>query len=85
MPQGGQARIGAWTEDGRVELTIADRGPDIDREALEHVFELFYTTKEKGTGLGLAIVHSVVGGHGGQSDDPGRSRAHLRLLPWPSG
>lgn len=66
MPQGGQVRIGARTENGRVELSVADRGPGIDREALEHVFEPFYTTKEKGTGLGLAIVHSIVGGHGGQ-------------------
>ncbi len=66
MPGGGQVRIGARTESGRVELTVADSGPGIDRDALEHVFEPFYTTKEQGTGLGLAIVHSIVGGHGGQ-------------------
>ena len=43
-------------------LTVADNGVGIAPEALPHLFEPYYTTKEmgKGTGLGLASVHGIV-------------------------
>ncbi len=45
-----------------VELTVADTGQGMDKEILAHVFEPFYTTKEKGkgTGLGLSVVYGIV-------------------------
>ena len=48
-------------------LHIEDSGVGIDSEALEKVFDVFYTTKKvgQGTGLGLAIVSRIVGEHGG--------------------
>jgi signal transduction histidine kinase len=39
-----------------VQVTVADNGPGIEAEALERIFEAYYTTREKGSGLGLAIV-----------------------------
>ncbi len=50
-----------------VKLTIKDGGVGIAAEALGHIFEPFYTTKElgKGTGLGLSIVYGAVKQNGG--------------------
>jgi two-component system, cell cycle sensor histidine kinase and response regulator CckA len=43
-------------------LTVSDTGCGITQEVLDHIFEPFYTTKErgKGTGLGLSTVYGIV-------------------------
>ena len=48
-------------------IEVRDTGPGIPPETLPHVFEPFYTTKEKraGTGLGLSICKEHVERHGG--------------------
>jgi len=48
-------------------LKVTDNGTGISKQALAHLFEAFYTTKErgKGTGLGLSMVHGIVNQHGG--------------------
>ena len=47
-----------------VELVVEDDGHGIESDALERVFEPFYTTRagEGGSGLGLSIVHNLVSG-----------------------
>jgi two-component system sensor kinase FixL len=54
------------SEDGQVEITVADRGSGLAPGAAEHLFNPFFTTKATGTGLGLAISHSIIRAHGGR-------------------
>jgi C4-dicarboxylate-specific signal transduction histidine kinase len=47
------------------ELSVADRGPGIAPEALPHLFEPFFTTREGGLGLGLSLCETLAQGLGG--------------------
>ncbi|MGH8291083.1 MAG: sensor histidine kinase [Steroidobacteraceae bacterium] len=53
------------TTDGDVEITICDNGPGLSPQALERLFDPFFSTKAEGTGLGLAISNTVVRAHDG--------------------
>ena len=46
-------------------IRVSDNGPGIPEEAIEQVFDPFFTTRAAGTGLGLAVLASVVQRHGG--------------------
>ncbi len=50
-----------------IHITVTDTGTGISEKDLPHIFEPFYTTKEKGkgTGLGLAMVYGIIKEHGG--------------------
>lgn len=51
--------------DGDVEITILDNGPGLSPQALERLFDPFFSTKPEGTGLGLAISNTLARAHGG--------------------
>lgn len=68
MPDGGILGIHMAPRDSsEVEIRVADSGTGIPPDALEHVFEPFYTTKDRGegSGLGLTVVKGIVLDHGG--------------------
>lgn len=54
-------------------MTFADDGPGVPKDALPHLFEVFYRSDpsrqspHKGSGLGLAIVESIVRRMGGNA------------------
>jgi signal transduction histidine kinase len=67
-------------------LRVADNGPGIPAEAVDRIFEPFFSTKGngEGTGLGLAICYRIVSEHGGEIDvdsEPGRGTTLRVYLP----
>jgi two-component system, NtrC family, nitrogen regulation sensor histidine kinase GlnL len=67
-----------------VAVDVADDGPGIPPEQLEHLFTPFYTTKPKGTGLGLVISQKIVSEHRGMmkvDSDPGKGTTFTVMLP----
>jgi len=65
MPEGGSISINMLLADNFLMFRVTDTGAGIPKENLEHVFDLFFTTKPKGTGLGLAICRKIMEDHGG--------------------
>jgi signal transduction histidine kinase len=47
-------------------VAVRDSGPGLTREAAEHLFDAFYTTKPDGLGMGLSICRSIIEAHGGR-------------------
>jgi two-component system, NtrC family, sensor kinase len=69
---------------GAVQLEVWDEGKGIPPQAVPHIFEPFYTTKEKGTGLGLSITHEIVREQGGTircESTPGKGTRFELTLP----
>ena len=69
--------------DGDVEITVLDNGPGLSPQAIERMFDPFFSTKPEGTGLGLAISNTVVRSHGGsltyRANPPGGACFSIRL------
>lgn len=69
-----------------VSLRVQDCGIGISDTDLEHIFEPFFSTKErdKGTGLGLSVVHGIVSGYNGHIlvySDPQKGTGFRVLFP----
>ena len=67
-----------------VRIAVSDTGGGIPAEALPHVFEPFFTTRERGTGLGLATCYGIVkqsGGHIGVHSTLGQGSTFVVYLP----
>jgi PAS domain S-box-containing protein len=58
--------VRAKRDGGQVEISLADHGTGLVADALEKIFEPFYTTKRDGLGMGLAISRSIIDAHGGR-------------------
>src|SRR6266478_3975476 len=66
MKRRGILRIRTNMDESHVRVSFIDTGGGMSAETLSHVFEPYYTTKERGTGLGLLIVRRIVREHGGE-------------------
>jgi PAS domain S-box-containing protein len=51
---------------GAVLVSVQDTGVGLEPQAMEQVFDAFYTTKADGLGMGLAICRSIIEAHGGR-------------------
>ena len=93
MPEGGTIliRLSPSSDGEFVELVVRDSGSGIPREALPHIFDAFYTTKDGpdesgkgGTGLGLAACKEIIDSHNGRirvESTVGRGTAFIIRLP----
>jgi signal transduction histidine kinase len=89
-PRGSSVVIRAWHEAGSARLSVADDGPGILAEHIEHVFDRFYRADAElasGSGLGLAIARelaAVMQGSVTLESRPGRTVATLSLPAAPA-
>ena len=68
MPKGGRLTIRGHQDEKAVFVSFADTGVGIDRQALAHIFDAFYSRRADGvhgTGLGLTICKAIVTRFGG--------------------
>ncbi len=79
QPGGGEVRVATALAAGDAVLEVADRGPGFTSEALEHLFEPFFSTHGS-TGLGLAVCHGIVAEHEGSIEGTNREGGGASVL-----
>jgi two-component system sensor histidine kinase ChvG len=68
---GGRVRIVCRRVRSEIEILVDDDGPGIGEDALERIFERFYTDRPhqgfgQNSGLGLSISKQIIEAHGGR-------------------
>ncbi len=90
-PDGGPYRVSVSRAQDVVRLSVADRGPGLDRAAKARVFLPFERADDRlvrateGTGVGLALVRGIAEAHGGRTrveSDLGRGATFIVEVPW---
>ncbi|MFQ5866174.1 MAG: nitrogen regulation protein NR(II) [bacterium] len=66
MPASGKLTIEIRQEGDWSQVKVWDTGRGISPENLDHIFDLYFTTKPDGLGIGLSFVSWVIGQHGGK-------------------
>jgi signal transduction histidine kinase len=89
-PEGGEIRIGGWSDGDQVTIYVADQGIGIPDGEQDQLFQRFYRVdsslrrKTQGAGLGLYLCRSIVEAHGGRiwlRSEPGKGTTVFFALP----
>jgi two-component system sensor histidine kinase KdpD len=88
-PPGSPVIISARAGEGRIVISVADRGSGIDEQEQARIFDKFFRAREHrfrvpGTGMGLAIAKGIVEAHGGKiwvTSEPGQGSVFSFSLP----
>ena len=62
----GIINIKTYQKNKYVYIIVEDNGFGMDKESLERINELFFTTKKNGTGLGVVLSNEIVSAHNGE-------------------
>jgi signal transduction histidine kinase len=90
-PEGAPYRVVIERAGDVVSVSVADRGPGLDRKARERIFLPFERADDRlvrateGTGVGLALVRGIAEAHGGRAhviSEPGKGATFIVELPW---
>lgn len=65
LAAGAPVEVTVRQREGELEIEVADRGPGVQAQDRERIFEPFVTGKTQGTGLGLAVARRIAEAHGG--------------------
>ena len=80
VPRGDRLiRVETALRENEVTVWVEDRGPGIDREKIDRIFEPLATWKPGGTGMGLAISSSIIEAHGGRMWAENRTNGGARV------
>jgi PAS domain S-box-containing protein len=61
-----EIKLKAWHSQNEIRFSITDTGSGLQKEAISHLFDLFYSSKGRaGTGIGLFMTKKAVQKHGG--------------------
>jgi two-component system sensor histidine kinase KdpD len=88
-PAGSPVSLTGKSKDGRVIVSVADRGPGIPEAEQGRIFEKFYRAEASrhqipGAGLGLVIAREIIHAHGGEiwvESQPGEGTIFQFTLP----
>ena len=58
-------KISLESDNNFMKIIIEDNGIGMDKDTLDNVSEMFFTTKKKGSGLGVSLSKEIVEQHGG--------------------
>ncbi|HEY7089468.1 MAG TPA: ATP-binding protein, partial [Tepidisphaeraceae bacterium] len=80
----GELMISVSSAPDEAVIDVIDTGPGIPADAVDKVFEAYYSTKKGGTGLGLPMAKRIVEEHGGWlsvTSEPGKGSDFSLRLP----
>jgi two-component system sensor histidine kinase KdpD len=86
-PPGTAIEVGVAASDGRIVLSVGDRGPGIEAESMARIFDKFYRGPKAlagGSGLGLTIAKGFLEAQGGTvtvANRPGGGALFSLCLP----
>lgn len=90
-PKGGRIVVAARRVGDKVLCSVADTGPGIPPEQIEHIFDRFWQANHadrRGIGLGLAITKGIIEAHGEKIwavSEGGAGSTFLFALPFHDG
>jgi signal transduction histidine kinase len=81
---GGELIMSVSNVDDEAVIEVIDTGPGIPTDALDKIFQAYYSTKKGGTGLGLPMAKRIIDEHGGKlavKSEPGKGTDFTIRLP----